>query len=82
MNVSCLSLPTLIVAFPDEFVVAFLPAADTVAPDTGSPASTDYGPTGNKFTGTIDWVKLDIGADSHDHLITAEDKLNISMARQ
>ena len=53
-----------------------------VGSDTGSPASTDYGPTGNKFTGTIDWVKLDIGADSHDHLITAEDKLNISMARQ
>ena len=53
-----------------------------VGSDTGSPASQDYGPHGNKFTGTIDWAKIDIGADSHDHLITAEDKLNISMSRQ
>ena len=44
-----------------------------VGSDTGSPASTDYGPTGNKFTGQIDWVKLDIGQDGHDHLITAEE---------
>jgi hypothetical protein len=53
-----------------------------VGSDTGSPASPDYGPSGNKFTGKIDWVKLDIGQDSHDHLVTAEDKLNIAMARQ
>ena len=53
-----------------------------VGSDTGSPASTDYGPTGNKFTGQIEWVKLDIGQDGHDHLITAEDKLNIAMTRQ
>ncbi|MGK2879934.1 MAG: arylsulfatase [Mycobacterium sp.] len=53
-----------------------------VGSDTGSPASTDYGPRGNKFTGEIAWVKLDIGADSHDHLVTAEDKLAIAMSRQ
>jgi arylsulfatase len=53
-----------------------------VGSDTGSPTSTDYGPHGNRFTGTIDRVIIDIGADSHDHLVTAEDKLNISMARQ
>jgi arylsulfatase len=53
-----------------------------VGSDTGSPTSTDYGPHGNKFTGSIDWVKIDIGDDSHDHLVTAEDKLNISMSRQ
>jgi arylsulfatase A-like enzyme len=53
-----------------------------VGSDTGSPASTDYGPTGNKFSGEIAWVRLDIGDDSHDHLITAEDKLNIAMSRQ
>jgi hypothetical protein len=50
--------------------------------DSGSPASPDYGPTGNKFSGKIDWVKLDVGEDSHDHLVTAEDKLNIAMSRQ
>nr|WP_237572358.1 arylsulfatase [Mycolicibacterium lacusdiani] len=53
-----------------------------VGSDTGSPASQDYGPHGNRFTGTIAWAKIDIGDDSHDHLVTAEDKLAISMARQ
>jgi hypothetical protein len=53
-----------------------------VGSDTGSPASPDYGPTGNKFTGVIDWVRLEIGEDSHDHLVTAQDKLNIAMSRQ
>lgn len=50
--------------------------------DTGSPASPDYGPTGNAFTGRIDWARIDIGDDSHDHLITAEDRLNTAMAKQ
>lgn len=53
-----------------------------VGSDTGSPASTDYGPTGNRFTGKIDWVQLDIGNDSHDHLITPKDRMNLAMARQ
>ncbi|MDT5090928.1 MAG: hypothetical protein QOH60_291, partial [Mycobacterium sp.] len=53
-----------------------------VGSDTGSPTSTDYGPHGNKFTGSIDVVTIDIGGDSHDHLVTAEDKLNIAMSRQ
>ena len=53
-----------------------------VGSDTGSPASQDYGPSGNRFTGKIDWVKLDIGEDSHDHLIEPEAKLNIAMSRQ
>jgi arylsulfatase len=53
-----------------------------VGSDTGSPTSTDYGPHGNTFTGTIDRVIIDIGQDSHDHLVTAQDKLNISMSRQ
>lgn len=50
--------------------------------DTGSPASPDYGPSGNRFTGTIDWVQIDIGDDSHDHLIKPEDRLNLAMGKQ
>lgn len=50
--------------------------------DTGSPASPDYGPTGNGFTGTIDWVQIDVGEDAHDHLITPEDRLNLAMGKQ
>jgi arylsulfatase A-like enzyme len=53
-----------------------------VGSDTGSPASPDYGPTGNRFTGEIEWVQLDIGEDSSDHLITPEDRFNVAMARQ
>jgi arylsulfatase A-like enzyme len=53
-----------------------------VGRDTGSPASTDYGPADNEFTGTIAWVQLDVGDDGHDHLITAEDRFNIAMAHQ
>jgi hypothetical protein len=53
-----------------------------VGADTGSPVSPDYGPTGNKFTGEIDWVQIDTGDDSQDHLITPEDRLTIAMARQ
>jgi arylsulfatase A-like enzyme len=53
-----------------------------VGRDTGSPASTDYGPTGNEFTGRIDWVQIDVGDDGHDHLITAEQRFNIAMAKQ
>ncbi len=53
-----------------------------VGSDTGSPASPDYGPTGNRFTGEIEWVQLDIGDDSHDHLITPEERFNLAMARQ
>jgi arylsulfatase A-like enzyme len=53
-----------------------------VGMDTGSPASPDYGPTGNAFSGTINWVRLDVGNDSHDHLISPEDRFNLAMARQ
>src|ERR1700709_683421 len=53
-----------------------------VGADTGSPASPDYGATGNKFSGQINWVQIDIGDDSQDHLIKAEDRLTIAMARQ
>ena len=53
-----------------------------VGADTGSPASPDYGPTGNRFSGEIEWVQIDIGDDSHDHLITPEERFNIAMARQ
>lgn len=57
-------------------------AAD-VGADTGSPASPDYGPSGNAFNGgDIGWVQIDLGDDDHDHLITAEDRFRIAMARQ
>ncbi|KQW71623.1 arylsulfatase [Phenylobacterium sp. Root77] len=53
-----------------------------VGADTGSPASPEYGVTGNKFNGEIAWVQLDQNGDDHDHLVTAEERLKVAMARQ
>ena len=53
-----------------------------VGSDTGSPASPDYGPTGNAFTGRIDWVQIDTGSDDHNHLITPEERFKLAMGRQ
>jgi arylsulfatase len=53
-----------------------------VGSDCGSPASPDYGATGNAFNGTIDWVRIDNGDDSHDHLVTPADKLKVALAKQ
>ena len=50
--------------------------------DTGSPTSPDYGPADNHFTGDIDWVRIDLADDSHDHLLKPEDKLTAAMTRQ
>ncbi len=50
--------------------------------DNGSAVSDDYAPEDSDFTGTVNWVRLDIGDDSHDHLITPEDRLRVAMVRQ
>jgi arylsulfatase len=55
-----------------------------VGSDTASPVSDDYTPETSRFTGTINWVQIDIAdaADQVDHLITPEERLRIAMARQ
>ena len=53
-----------------------------VGSDTGSPASPGLRADRQRFTGEIEWVQLDIGEDSHDHLITPEQRFNLAMARQ
>ena len=53
-----------------------------VGVDTGTPVADEYGHTGNAFTGTINWVQLDIGQDNHDHLVDPEDLVKIAMTRQ
>ncbi|MBP6876641.1 MAG: arylsulfatase [Phenylobacterium sp.] len=50
--------------------------------DTGSPASHEYGVKGNSFSGKIEWVQIDLKGDDHDHLVTAEERLKVAMARQ
>lgn len=53
-----------------------------VGQDLASPVSPDYGATGNAFTGTIDWVRIDLGDDDHSHLIDDEHKLAVAMLKQ
>jgi arylsulfatase A-like enzyme len=55
-----------------------------VGSDTASPVSDDYTSEGSRFTGTIEWVQLDIAeaAEDLDHLISPEERLKIAMTRQ
>jgi hypothetical protein len=50
--------------------------------DTGSPATPDYPVGDNAFTGAVTWVRLELGGDSHDHLIDAHDLLHLAMTRR
>jgi arylsulfatase A-like enzyme len=55
-----------------------------IGSDTASPVSDDYTAAGSRFTGTIDWVQIDIAEATADldHLITPEERLQIAMTRQ
>jgi arylsulfatase len=55
-----------------------------VGTDGATPVSDEYGPKDSGFTGDIAWVQIDIdeAAEDLDHLITAEDRWRIAMARQ
>ena len=47
-----------------------------------NPKGGDLTPATSRFTGTIDWVRLDIGDDDHSHLIDADQRLQVVMTRQ
>jgi arylsulfatase A-like enzyme len=55
-----------------------------VGSDTASPVSDDYTAEESRFTGTVDWVQIDIAeaAEDLDHLITPEERFQIAMTRQ
>jgi arylsulfatase A-like enzyme len=53
-----------------------------VGKEGGSPVSPDYGPRGNQFNGTVHWVQIDLDKDDHDHLISPEERFQITMAKQ
>jgi hypothetical protein len=64
-------------------VLNFSPDETTdVGRDTGAPVCDDYAAGDNAFTGQINWVRLDIGTDSHDHLIDPAHLLHFAMTRQ
>ncbi len=55
-----------------------------IGSDAASPVSDQYTPASSRFTGTVEWVQIDIAdaAEHLDHMISAEQRLNIAMARQ
>ncbi|QIK64177.1 arylsulfatase [Leucobacter viscericola] len=53
-----------------------------IGSDLASPVSSDYGPTGNEFTGKLAWVRLDLGDDDHSHLADPNHLMQIAMTRQ
>jgi arylsulfatase len=52
--------------------------------DVGEPVSPDYGPRDNVFSGKVNWVQIDIDAAAKDvdHMIGAEERFHLAMARQ
>ncbi len=53
-----------------------------VGRDTGTPVSEDYTSENSRFPGRVHWVQLDIGDDSHDHLITPDELMRVATAIQ
>ena len=50
--------------------------------ETGTPVSDAYTARESAFRGTIKWVRLEAGLDSHDHLIDPAHLEHIAMSRQ
>jgi arylsulfatase len=68
-----------------EMTVPMLFSADEtcdVGKGTGSPVSPDYDPSHNAFSGEVNWVRIDLATDDHDHMISPEDRFKVAMARQ
>jgi hypothetical protein len=55
-----------------------------VGSDSATPVSDDYGSHDSAFNGRVRWVQINLGADAEDgdHLITAEERVRVAMARQ
>ncbi len=53
-----------------------------VGKDAGSPICEDYPIGDNAFTGKIEWVRMDVGGDSHEHMLDPIQRLHVAMSRQ
>jgi arylsulfatase A-like enzyme len=51
-----------------------------VAYEAGTPVSAEH--TRERFTGKVQWVKLDLGSDTHDHLVDPEHAMGVAMSLQ
>ena len=50
--------------------------------ESGTTVTSDYTAATSRFTGTINWVQIDVGKDDNDHFIDSEERLRVAMARQ
>jgi arylsulfatase len=50
--------------------------------ETGTTVAGEYSAKESAFTGAINWVRLEAGLDSHDHLIDPQHRLQVAMTRQ
>jgi arylsulfatase len=50
--------------------------------ESGTTVTQDYTARTSRFTGTINWVQIDLDKDDHDHFIDPEERLRVAMARQ
>jgi arylsulfatase len=48
--------------------------------EAGTPVSAAH--TRDRFNGKVNWVKLDLGSDTHDHLVDPEHALGVAMSLQ
>ena len=53
-----------------------------IGSDTGTPVSEDYAGDSSRFSGRVNWVELQIGDDSHDHLISPEELMRVATSIQ
>ena len=53
-----------------------------IGDDFGMQVSPDYSATTARFNGTIGLIQIDVGDDSHDHLVDAEELIRVAMSRQ
>ena len=55
-----------------------------IGADTGTPVTDDLAGSEAEFNGRVRWVQIDVGDDAKgaDHLITADERYRVAMARQ
>jgi arylsulfatase A-like enzyme len=68
-----------------EHTVPIIFSADStcmVGDKIGAPISSDFAEGSNRFSGKINWVRIDLGSENFDSLITPEEWVRIHMSTQ
>ena len=50
--------------------------------ESGTPVASDYTTQTSRFSGTLNWVQIDLGVDDHDHFVDPDERFRIAMAQQ